>query len=120
MPEPRDECRPVVLPSGETIRVRGRGEMTPEGITALAEIVDAARALHAAENPARPDCEALYERIEATRGTLNWRQVAAEAGVKFSTLFRIGQGHMPDPEDLAAIERWLARAEATDDTSEEH
>jgi hypothetical protein len=35
MPEPRDECRPVTLPSGETIRVRGTAEPSPEVAAAL-------------------------------------------------------------------------------------
>lgn len=111
MPEPRDECRDVRLPSGEVVRVRGRGGLGPAGVAALAELVEAVR-VKAAENPPDPGTGELYARIEAARGPLNWRQVAAEAGVKFSTLFKIGQGHMPGPDDLARIETWLDRQEA--------
>lgn len=113
MREPRDECRPVTLASGETIRVRGRRGLGPAGVAALSELVAAVRA-KAAENPPDEGTGVLYERIEAARGPLNWRQVAAEAGVKFSVLFRIGQGRMPGGEDLAAIETWLAAEEAQD------
>lgn len=115
MPEPRDQCRDVTLPSGERIRVRGRGGLGPAGVAALGELVDAVRAKAAAENPADEGSEALYERIEAARGGLTRRQVAAQAGVRFSVLFRIGQGRMPTGEDLAAIERWPAAAESTGD-----
>lgn len=107
MPE-RDECRDVALPSGEVIRVRGG--LGPAGVAALAELVEAAR-VKASENPPDPGTPELYGRIEAARGPLNWRQVAALAGVKFSTLFRIGQGRMPAPGDLALIETWLAAQE---------
>lgn len=112
MREPRDSCRDVTLPSGETIRVRGRGGLGPAGVAALAELVEAARAKAAADNPPDDGTDVLYARIETARGPLNWRQVAALAGVKFSVLFRIGQGRMPGTEDLAAIETWL---EARDD-----
>jgi len=117
MPE-RDECRPVALPSGEVIRVRGCGGLGPAGVAALAELVEAVR-VKAAENPPDPGTGVLHERIEAARGPLNWRQVAALAGVGFSTLFRIGQGRMPGAADLARIETWLAvREDATNvDTS---
>jgi len=112
MREPRHECRDVALPSGEVIRVRGRGELGPAGVAALAELVEAVRR-KAAENPPDPGTEVLYERIEAARGPLNWRQVAALAGVKFSVLFRIGQGRMPGTDDLARIETWLTLTEPT-------
>ena len=116
MREPRDECRDVELPSGEVIRVRGDGELDAAGIAALGEVVDAARRL-AAETPPDDGAAELYERIESVRGELNWRQVAARAGVRFSVLFRIGQGRMPDPADLTAIETWLTAA-APDNTNE--
>lgn len=118
MREPRDSCRSVPLPSGETIRVRGRGDLGPDGVAALAELVAAARRT-AAENPPDDGTGVLYARIETARGPLNWRQVAALAGVKFSVLFRIGQGRMPGDTDLAAIERWLATSENTH-THERH
>ena len=107
MREPRERCRDVTLKSGETIRVRGRRSLGPTGVAALSDLVEAARA-KAAETPPDEGSDVLYERIEATRGPLNWRQVAAQSGVKFSVLFRIGQGRMPGSEDRAAIETWLA------------
>lgn len=109
MPEPVDSCRPVLLPSGETIRVRGAGPMGPEAVAALGEVVAAARAKMAAEQPPNPAAEALWGRLGAvldTRG-IGLRGAAREAGVRLSTLFRIGQGYMPDDHDLAAIDLWL-------------
>jgi hypothetical protein len=49
-PEPEDTCRPVEV-DGETIRVRGTGELTAEGQAALASIVRAAKAKMTAEAP---------------------------------------------------------------------
>lgn len=49
-PEPEDTCRPVNI-DGETIRVRGQGELTPEGEQALAALVRAAKAKLVAEAP---------------------------------------------------------------------
>ncbi|MGQ4343539.1 hypothetical protein [Streptomyces sp. SAS_275] len=49
-PEPEDTCRPVDI-GGETIRVRGTGELTDEDRTALAALVGAARRKMAAEPP---------------------------------------------------------------------
>jgi hypothetical protein len=109
MPEPKDECRPVTLPSNETIRVRSAAEPSPEAVTALGKVVDAVRAKHAAEH--RPDDGAggLWARLESARQPrgLSLRDVASQAGVRFSTLFRIGQGRMPDSADLARINAWL-------------
>lgn len=112
MPD-RDECRPVTLPSGETIRVRGRGGLGPAGVAALGELVEAVRRKAAAENLPDLGAPELYERIEAARGELPLREAARAASVRFSVLFRIGQGRMPGANDLAAIEAWLARAEAS-------
>lgn len=111
MAEPRDECREVTLPSGEPIRVRGAGEMSPEAVAALGEIVDAARRM-AAEQPVDDGARELWARLDAARKSdcLSLRDVARQAGVRFSTLFRVGQGRMPSAEELAAIERWLAGA----------
>ena len=109
MPEPRDACRPVTLPSGETIRVRSGAPINAEAAAALGEFVDAARRLDAAEHPPNPAAEALWARLRAVldaRG-IGLRDAARQAGVRFSTLFHIGQGHMPDEADMAAIERWL-------------
>lgn len=109
MPEPRDECRPVKLPSGEPMRVRSAEPMGPEAVAALGELVDAARRKMAAEHPPEPGTHELYERLHARMDVLDvsLRGVAFQTGVRFSTLFRIGQGLMPDGDDLAAIERWL-------------
>ena len=110
MPEPRDECRAVELPSGEVVRVRGRGGLGPAGVAALSELVEAVRA-KAAENPPDEGAPELWARIDAARGERTLRECAAEAGVKFSVLFRVRQGRMPGGEDLAAVETWLAGRE---------
>lgn len=111
--ESLDACRPVTLPSGEPIRVRASGPMSPEAVAAVGQIVDAARAKFAAEHPSDPGADALWSRLDAVRAVrgLTLRQVGAECGVRFSTLFRIGQGRMPDAADLASIEAWLTAAE---------
>lgn len=109
MREPRDTCREVTLPSGEPIRVRGADDMSPEAIAALGEIVDAVRAWHAAEHPPDDGAEELWTRIDQTLGGLTLREAARQAGVPFSALFRVAQGRMPEGEQLAAIENWLAR-----------
>ena len=109
MPEPRDECRPVALPSNETIRVRGGRPMSADETAAFGEVVAAARRKMAAEHPPNPGAEALWARMAAhceARGILR-RDAAHEAGVRPSTVTRIAQGHMPDGDELAAIERWL-------------
>jgi hypothetical protein len=109
MAEPRDECREVTLPSGEPVRYRGSGELSPEAVAALGELVDAARAWHAAEHPEDPAATALWRRLRAVadaRGLL-MREVAHECGVRPSVVTRIAQGYMPDGHNLAAIERWL-------------
>lgn len=108
MGKPRDSCRLVALPSGETIRVRGAREVTPAAAAALGEVVDAARRM-AAEQPPEPGSKDLYERIRARCDALgiSLRGVAFQTGVRVSTLFRIGQGRMPDRDALAAIEAWL-------------
>ena len=109
MREPRDECRDVELASGEVVRVRGRGGLGPAGVAALSELVEAARS-KAAETPPDPGAPALWARIEAALdpdSPIPLRGAAKAAGVRFSVLFRVRQGRMPDPVDLAAIETWL-------------
>jgi hypothetical protein len=106
MPE-RDTCRPVTLPSGETIPVLGGRAPDAREAEMIGQAVDAARRL-AAQNPPEPGSEALYARIEAARGQRSLRGAGQEMGVRFTVLFRIGQGRMPDAVDLAAIEAWLA------------
>ncbi|MFI0268594.1 hypothetical protein [Streptomyces luteogriseus] len=48
--EPEDTCRPIEI-DGETIRVHGQGELTPEGEQALTALVRAAKAKLVAEAP---------------------------------------------------------------------
>lgn len=117
MSEPRDECRDVTLESGEVVRVRGRGGLGPAGVAALSDLVEAVRA-KAAETPPDEGAAELWARIEAARGRRTLRECAAQAGVKFSVLFRIGQGRMPDTEAFARIETWLTRSEPTDNNQE--
>lgn len=108
MSEPRDTCRPVVLPSGQTVVIRSEVEPTGESLAAVKDIM--AAALRLAQERSRPDpgAEALWSRVAAARGDRTLRECAHEAGVKFSVLFRVGQGRMPPTEDLARIEAWLA------------
>lgn len=49
-PDPEDTCRPVDI-DGETIRVRGAGEMSDESREALADVIAAAKRKMAAEAP---------------------------------------------------------------------
>lgn len=109
MREPRDECRDVELALGETIRVRGRRGLGPAGVAALSDLVEAARA-KAAETPPDPGAPELWARIEAALNpdsAIPLREAAKAAGVRFGVLFRVRQGRMPGPADLAAIETWL-------------
>jgi|GEM_PF-5313442 len=105
-----DECRPVTLLSGETIPVLGARELSPAGVAAMGELVEAVRRKAAAENPPDPDAAALWARIDTARHAagLSLREVSGLCGVKFSVLFRTAQGRMPGADDLAAIEAWLA------------
>jgi hypothetical protein len=115
MPEPSDECREVTLPSGETIRVRGRGGLGPAGVAALGELVDLVRAKQSVENPPDEGAAELWARVEAALDAgpaFPLREAARRAGVKFSTLFRIAQGRMPGEADLELIEAWLAPQES--------
>lgn len=116
MPEPRDECRRVTLPSGETIRLRSTQAPTGDALAALEEVVSAARQM-AASMPVDDGAAELWARLDAarTRNCLSLGDAAQQAGVKFSTLFRIGQGRMPGAADLAAVERWLARFHTDED-----
>jgi predicted polyphosphate/ATP-dependent NAD kinase len=114
MPEPRDECRRVTLPSGETIRLRSTQAPTGEALAALEEVVTAAKRM-AASMPVDDGAEALWARIETVRlrDGLTLREIGRQAGVRFSVLFRIGQGRMPDADDSASIGRWLTDATQT-------
>ena len=49
-PEPEDTCRPIEI-DGETIRVRGSGELTEQAQEALTALVRVAKAKFAAEAP---------------------------------------------------------------------
>ncbi len=113
VPDGHDSCRPVTLPSGETIRMRGAGEMSPEAAAALGEIVEAARRKMAVEHPENPDAVALWHRLLGTadaRG-VRLRDAATESGVRPWVLLRIAQGIMPDRDALAAIENWLTNGD---------
>ena len=114
MPE-RDECRSVTLPSGEVIRVRGRGGLGPAGVAALGELVAAVRA-KAAENPPDAGAPELFARITAARGDRSLRECARLAGVRFAVLFRIRQGRMPGAPDLELIEAWLSDGDSDADS----
>jgi transcriptional regulator with XRE-family HTH domain len=54
------------------------------------------------------DASGFYEAIDATRQSrqLNWKEVAAAAGVSASTLTRMAQGKRPDVDSLAALTTW--------------
>jgi len=54
------------------------------------------------------DSEGFYQSLDAVRQAkrLNWKQVAAEAGVSASTLTRMAQGRRPDVDGLAALSAW--------------
>jgi len=111
-----DSCRPVTLPSGETILVRARGGLGPAGVAALAEVVGAARALHAAEHPPDPGAEELYGRVDAVcaRLKLPRYQAAKAIGVRHSVLVRLAQGHLPCSGDQTALQVWLEIQESTE------
>ena len=104
-----DECRPVKLPSGEKIRVRGGHAMSEAETKFLGEIVEAARRLIP---PSDPGAAELYERIQALKdrvGLLHNSSLAVLIGVNYSVLTRIAQGRMPGDADLAKIEERLAK-----------
>jgi hypothetical protein len=109
MPE-RDECRPVTLPSGETIPVLGGREPDAREAAALGDVVDAVRRLMPDPDPGAPD---LWARVDAARvrEVLFLREIGWQAGVRASVLFRLRQGRMPCAEDLAKVEAWLAGVE---------
>ena len=56
----------------------------------------------------RFDAASFYAALDAQRATkrLNWKQVAAEAGISASTLTRMSQGKRPDVDSLAALASW--------------
>lgn len=105
-----DECRPVVLPSGETVRLRGSEPIGADGIAALATVVAAAQRRFEAEHPANAEAAALYELLDAARLArgMTWRQVAREAGIASSLVTRIAQGLMPDAPVVVALEQWAS------------
>jgi len=85
-------------------------DLSPTGVAAMGELVEAVRRKAAAENPPDPGAAALWARIDMVRRSadLSLREVAGSTGVPFKTLFRTMQGRMPGTGDLAAIESWLA------------
>ena len=109
--ESLDACRPVTLPSGETIRVRGAEPMNAAAIAAFGEVLDAVRRRHTAEHPPNPAAEALWARLEACGEArdVRPRQAAHQAGVSPAVMYRIAQGHMPGDADSALIEAWLTK-----------
>lgn len=54
------------------------------------------------------DNEAFFATLDAERISrrMNWKAVAAEAGISASTLTRIGQGRRPDVDSFAALAVW--------------
>lgn len=54
------------------------------------------------------DADAFYETLDGERRSrnLNWKEVAAEAGVSQSTLTRLGQGRRPDVDSFARLVAW--------------
>jgi len=103
-----DECRPEMLPSGEVIRVRGARPFSEAERKSLGELVEAARRRMPPPNPGALE---LHERIVAALAGLEISrriELAPMIGVKYSVLGRIPQGRMPDADDLAKIETWLA------------
>jgi len=61
-----------------------------------------------AEERAAFDADAFYETLDGERRSrqLNWKEVAAEAGVSQSTLTRLGQGRRPDVDSFARLVAW--------------
>lgn len=108
MPEPREECRPVILPTGETIVVRGAQPMTEQGAAALAEVVAVVRRMIP---PPPPEAVDLYARLDTARFArgLTWRELAKEAGVRATVLSRLANGTVPDAGDRERLEAWQAK-----------
>ena len=106
MTEPKDSCRPVTVPSGESIRVRGAEPLDAAGVAALGELVDVVRRMMPEPDPGAAE---LWARVDAARRPLmlTARGAARDAGVAPSALSRLAQGRMPVGSALAAIERWL-------------
>lgn len=54
------------------------------------------------------DTEGFWGALDAARQakSLNWKQVAGDAGVSASTLTRMSQGRRPDVDGLAALTAW--------------
>jgi hypothetical protein len=78
-PAPDDSCRAVDV-DGETIRVRGVGELTEQGRAALAEVIGAAKRKYGSEHPAErltvdtitsDQLDALYDERDALRQQLD-------------------------------------------------
>jgi hypothetical protein len=112
MPDPRDTCRPVALPSGEAIVVRGGREMDEQGSAMLEQVVGAARRMHELTHPVDEGAAELWARIQAARGGWLLAGIARQAGVKLSVLVRLAQGRLPGEADRVAIEAWLAPQES--------
>ncbi len=115
----RDQCRPVELPDGQVVIVRGDREPTAEGIAALAEIVAAAQRHHELLHPPHPAAADLYARLDAARTQLGvtWRELARLVGAPASVLTRLAQGIVPDEPVRGALEAWLARNDGSSDVA---
>lgn len=63
---------------------------------------------HAHPKAGHFDASSFYAALDAQRLTqgLNWKEVAAEAGISASTLTRMSQGKRPDVDSLAALASW--------------
>lgn len=90
--QPVDTCHTVTI-DGEAVRVRGSGELGPEGEAALAEVIRAAKRRIATEPPDVQDGSRLrahQERIRARLAALNgpdsWTPDRTETGPSSATL----------------------------------
>lgn len=107
----RNECRPVELPDGQVVIVRGNRELDAAGVAAVSEIVAAAQRHHELLHPQDPAAAGLYARLDAARIALDvtWRELARQTGAPASVLTRLAQGVVPTEPTLGALEAWLAR-----------
>ena len=102
-------CRWVELPDGQGALVRGDGDLGPEGVAALAQLVSAVQRHHESTHPPDPGAADLYARLDAAREVrgVGWRELSRLVGVPASALTRLAQGTAPLREQRAALEEWL-------------
>jgi hypothetical protein len=106
-----DSCRPVTLPDGEVVRVRGGEEPSDEAVRALAAITAAARQRMAEDHANDPPVLAQVADAVETRAAaedLLLRTAAKQAGVSPAVLSRVRQGGADTVTvgDLVALARW--------------